>query len=58
MYLTPKESEYMGMKYHLGHTGYVNRDNQSRMFLTHSSIRMNKLQDMAHALENIEFKLK
>ena len=26
IYLSPKESEYMGFKYHLGHTGYLNRD--------------------------------
>jgi hypothetical protein len=56
--LTPRESEFMGLKYHLGHTGYVRRlDNvyaggeinngNSKMYLTKSSIQLNRLADLS-----------
>lgn len=48
----------MGLKYHLGHTGYLQRNQSEKLFLTKSSIQLNKLADMAYAAENIEFKLK
>lgn len=48
----------MGLKYHLGHTGYLQRNPSERIFLTKSSISLNKLADMAYVAENIEFKLK
>lgn len=58
----------MGLKYHLGHTAYVWRvqnvfaggnleENQKKMFLTKSSIRMNKLADLGYISDNIEMKL-
>ena len=47
----------MGLKYHLGHTGYLHRAPSEKIFLTKSSIALNKLADMAHAADNIEFKL-
>jgi hypothetical protein len=48
----------MGLKYHLGHTGYVTREKAGDLFVTKSSIKLNKLGDLAHAADNIEFKLK
>ncbi len=48
----------MGLKYHLGHTGYLQRNPSEKIFLTKSSISLNKLADLAYAAENIEFKLK
>lgn len=56
-FLTKKESEIMGLKYHLGHTGYLQRNPSETIFLTKSSIALNKLADLAYAAENIEFKL-
>lgn len=47
----------MGLKYHLGHTGYLQRNPTEKIFLTKSSISLNKLADLAYAAENIEFKL-
>ena len=47
----------MGLKYHLGHTGYLQRNPSDKIFLTKSSISLNKLADLAYAAENIEFKL-
>ncbi len=58
VFLNKKESEIMGLKYHLGHTGYLQRNPSERIFLTKSSISLNKLADMAYAAENIEYKLK
>ena len=57
VFLSKKEAEVMGLKYHLGHTGYLQRNPSERIFLTKSSISLNKLADMAYAAENIEFKL-
>jgi hypothetical protein len=48
----------MGLKYHLGHTGYLPTGGTDKMYLTKSSIRLNKLADLAYAAENIEYKLK
>jgi len=53
-----RESEFMGLKYHLGHTAYVWWINNvyaggaidngtNKMFLTKSSIQLNKLADLA-----------
>ncbi|CDW82866.1 UNKNOWN [Stylonychia lemnae] len=58
IFLTKKESEMMGIKYHLGHTGYLQKNQSEKIFLTKSSISLNKLADLASAAENIEFKLK
>lgn len=58
IFLTKKESEVMGLKYHLGHTGYLQKNQSEKIFLTKSSISLNKLADLATAAENIEFKLK
>eukprot|EP00347_Sterkiella_histriomuscorum_P001410 403372141 len=58
IFLTKKESEVMGLKYHLGHTGYLQKNPSEKIFLTKSSISLNKLADLASAAENIEFKLK
>ena len=57
VYLSKKESENMGLKYNLGHTRYLQRNPSERIFLTKSSIKLNKLADMAYAAENIEHKL-
>ena len=57
VFLTKKESEVMGLKYHLGHTGYLQRNPNEKIFLTKSSISLNKLADLAYAADNIEFKL-
>ena len=57
VFLTKKESENMGLKYHLGHTGYLQRNPSEKIFLTKSSISLNKLADLAYAAENIEYKL-
>lgn len=48
----------MGLKYHLGHTGYLSKNASEKLFLTKSSISLNKLADLACAAENIEYKLK
>ena len=48
----------MGLKYHLGHTGYLQRNQSDKLLLTKSSIQLNKLADLAHVADNIEFKLK
>ena len=58
VFLTNKEAENMGLKYHLGHTGNLQRNQSEKLFLTKSSIQLNKLADLAAAAENIEFKLK
>jgi hypothetical protein len=58
LFLTKNEAENMGLKYHLGHTGYLQRNNSEKIFLTKSSIQLNKLADLAAAAENIEYKLK
>lgn len=66
--LTHWESEFMGLKYHLGHTGYVrwlenvyaggSIDNgKSKMYLTKSSIQLTRLADLAQITNNIETKL-
>ena len=57
VFLNKKEAEIMGLKYHLGHTGYLQRNPSDKIFLTKSSISLNKLADLAYAAENIEFKL-
>ena len=57
VFLIKKEAEIMGLKYHLGHTGYLQRNPSDKIFLTKSSISLNKQADLAYAAENIEFKL-
>ena len=47
----------MGLKYHLGHTGYLAASKSEKLFLTKSSISLTRLADMAHAAGNIEYKL-
>ena len=67
--MTKREAEFMGLKYHLGHTGFVKRDQQAvaggsltssmkKMYVTKSSIAMNKLGDLAQITDNITQKLK
>lgn len=46
MYLNKVEAEKMGLKYYLGHTGHLNHNSSEKMFLTKSSIRLNKLADL------------
>lgn len=58
LFLNKVESEKMGLKYYLGHTGYVTSNNGDKMYLTKSSIRLNKLADLQCAAENIEHKFR
>ena len=56
-----RNSELLGVKYHLGHTAYLPKDfisSDRKFYLTKSSIAINKLKDMMHIVDNIEFKLK
>jgi len=47
VFLNKKEAENMGLKFHLGHTGYLSKDPSQKVFLTKSSIQLNRLADMA-----------
>ena len=58
MFLNKVESEKMGLKYYLGHTGNLKHNPSEKMYLTKSSIRLNKLADLQCAAENIEYKFK
>ena len=56
-----KHSELLGIKYHLGNTAHLPKEFMSterKYYLTKSSIAINKLKDMMHIVDNIEFKLK
>ena len=57
VFLNVHNAEAMGLKYHLGHTGYIPKNISEKLLLTKSSINLNKLADLAYAAENIEFKL-
>ncbi len=60
--VSKKESEYLGVKYHLGHTANLPREfassSSKNFYLTKSSIAINKLKDMMQITDNIEYKLK
>ena len=60
--VSKRESEYLGVKYHLGHTAYLPRSiaesTKNKMYLTKSSIAINRLRDLMQITDNIEYKLK